>query len=191
MTRSPESAVDVAVRYLSWPADQPRLERIDTSFITDVVYELQRTSRTFALVERTVAPPLRKEYRVPWEDLPGNTETIVAERAGSLVGVAGLRYVEWNRRAIIAHLYVDRAARGQGIGTRLVQSLHDQAQASLARELWVETQNVNAPAVRFYERCGFVLSGIDTSLYDPRDISGETALFFALSLGEASRGSAS
>jgi GNAT superfamily N-acetyltransferase len=78
----------------------------------------------------------------------------------------------------VSHRYVERAERGHGVGTGLLRELRDRARALHARHLWVETQNVNAPAIRFYERCGWTLSGLDTSLYDPRDIMGETALFF-------------
>ena len=113
-----------------------------------------------------------------WDDLATSNAAIVAERKGALIGVAALKYVAWNRRAVISHLYVDRAERGQGVGTALMRELRARSRVLHARCLWVETQNVNARAVRFYERCGFVLSGLDTSLYDPRDVVGETALFF-------------
>lgn len=169
------------VRTLSWPSDLPQLERLDTAFSTDIVYDVQSLPHGFAIVERVVAPPLQKQYPIALDNLPACSATIVAEREGILIGVAALQYVAWNRRAVVAHLYVDRAARGQGIGTLLVQELRARAKAFHARCLWVETQNVNAPAIRFYERCGFVLSGLDVSLYDPQDTAGEIALYFVLS----------
>ena len=47
------------------------------------------------------------------------------------------------------------------------------------RGLWLEVTNHNLPAIRFYQRVGFELCGVDTSLYDPEgDASGECALFF-------------
>jgi ribosomal protein S18 acetylase RimI-like enzyme len=33
--------------------------------------------------------------------------------------------------------------------------------------LWLETQNVNYPAVQFYRRMGFRLCGLDETLYRP------------------------
>lgn len=54
------------------------------------------------------------------------------------------------------------------------------ARAEGARCLWLETSNVNEPAIQFYRREGFVLCGLDQSLYDPTsDAGGETALYFA------------
>ncbi len=168
------------VRPLSWPADLPQLERLDTSFSTDVVYDVQSLTHGFAIAERVVTPALLKQYPIVWEDLRACTAAIVAEREGVLIGAAALQYVAWNRRAAVAHLYVDRTARRQGIGARLVRDLQIRAKALHARCLWVETQNVNAPAIRFYKRCGFVFSGLDLSLYDPRNTAGDIALYFAL-----------
>ena len=168
------------IRPLSWPADLPQLERLDTSFSTDIVYDVQSLPHGFAIVERRVTPSLLKQYPIVWEDLRACTAAIVAEREGVLLGVAALQHVAWNRRAAVAHLYVDRPARGQGIGARLVRDLHIRAKALHARCLWVETQNMNAPAIHFYERCGFVFSGLDLSLYDPQDTAGDIALYFVL-----------
>jgi ribosomal protein S18 acetylase RimI-like enzyme len=42
---------------------------------------------------------------------------------------------------------------------------------------WLETSNVNLPAVRAYERLGFRLCGLDTSLYEGTPAEGEVALF--------------
>jgi ribosomal protein S18 acetylase RimI-like enzyme len=52
-----------------------------------------------------------------------------------------------------------------------------------ARCLWLETQNINYPAVRFYLHLGFQWCGLDRSLYEPGDpAASETALFFAYEL---------
>lgn len=40
-------------------------------------------------------------------------------------------------------------------------------QVTAARCLWLETQNVNYPAVQFYLRLGFELCGLDQTLYAP------------------------
>jgi ribosomal protein S18 acetylase RimI-like enzyme len=59
----------------------------------------------------------------------------------------------------------------------------DYARSVQAHCVWVETQNVNVPAISFYGRRGFRLCGLDTRLYDPAGAgAGETALFFALDL---------
>jgi ribosomal protein S18 acetylase RimI-like enzyme len=69
-----------------------------------------------------------------------------------------------------------------GIGTALLEALDRRARASGARCLWLETQNINYPAIQFYRRSGFRLCGLDDTLYDPeRDPTtgpDEVALFF-------------
>ncbi|MEP6619791.1 MAG: GNAT family N-acetyltransferase [bacterium] len=174
------AAFTVIVRTLSWPTDHPQLERLDLAFHTDVVYDVQSRPRGFALVERPITPAIRKTYHVEWNELLTDSVTVVAEHENVIVGVAALRHVAWNNRAVVTHLYVDGTARGHGVGTQLVQELRKHAAGLHARCLWVETQNVNVPAIRFYEKNGFVFSGLDVSLYDPRTTGAEIALYFTL-----------
>ena len=50
--------------------------------------------------------------------------------------------------------------------------------------VWLETQNVNYPAIHFYRRCGFEFCGFDETLYDPTILAQEeVALFFARPVG--------
>ncbi len=100
-----------------------------------------------------------------------------------MVGVAALAFEEWNRRAVISHLYVDRTERGRGVGSLMLAELRTRAYKLDARCLWVETQNINVPAIRFYEHRGFVFSGLDTTLYDTRQIASEIALFLSMPIG--------
>jgi ribosomal protein S18 acetylase RimI-like enzyme len=72
--------------------------------------------------------------------------------------------------------------RGRGLGGALVDALADHARAAGARCLWVETQNVNHPAIQFYLAHGFYLCGFDESFYDPVENPGELAFFFSLPL---------
>lgn len=70
----------------------------------------------------------------------------VAERGDELVGVLIVRRPDW-----LEHLYLDAAATGGGLGSRLV----DLAKADLGGrvQLWTFASNVGAQ--RFYERHGF------------------------------------
>lgn len=44
--------------------------------------------------------------------------------------------------------------------------------------LMLETQDTNLTACRFYQRCGFILGGVDTMLYQNFPNSDEKALFW-------------
>ena len=87
---------------------------------------------------------------------------IVAERAGRVVGNAGLTSMQALRRrhAMSMGIAVDRAAQGQGVGTALMAALVDWADnwAHVLRiELGVYADN--APAIALYRRFDFKLEG--------------------------------
>ncbi len=132
--------------------------------------------------EEAVAPPLQKRY--PFQ--PADAEerqswdyTAVAEEDSTLAGFAAAQYVAWNRRVVLWHLYVAPAFRRQGVGSRLLSAVDAFARSTGARYVWLETQNVNAPAIRFYRWSGFQFCGFDATLYDLADSNEEIALFFA------------
>lgn len=169
------------LRPMRWPDDRESLRALDTSFTTDRILRLERRERAFVLQERPVAPPVRKAYPLAEEidSLPSFDWARIAVDGGEPVGLATLRLETWNRRANLHHLYLAPAARGQGLGRALVEAAASAAAALGARCLWVETQTINAGAIRFYERVGFVWCGLDVSLYDPNAVGDEeVALFF-------------
>jgi ribosomal protein S18 acetylase RimI-like enzyme len=171
-----------AIRPIHLPADRPAVMRLDTSFTTDRVYRVRATPASFTLVEEVVQPPLRKSFALEGEldDDRMWDYGIVAEDQDAIVGFAAVRLEHWNRRAAIWHLYVAPGQRGSGLGRRLLDQVEDYARANEARCLWLETSNVNYPAIQFYRHVGFTLCGLDQSLYAPDgDAAGETALYFA------------
>jgi dTDP-4-amino-4,6-dideoxy-D-galactose acyltransferase len=64
-------------------------------------------------------------------------------------------------RADIGLLAVDRSARGQGVGTALVQAAQRVTATWGLTALQVVTQQNNQPACAFYQRCGFVVQTIE------------------------------
>ena len=86
---------------------------------------------------------------------------------------------DWNRYAFIEDICVVKSARGQGIGTALIQKAVEWAKGSGLRGLALETQDNNLLACRFYAKCGFAIGGVDTMLYRNFD-NGELAVFWYL-----------
>lgn len=76
------------------------------------------------------------------------------------------RYERWNRRQVITDLLVDARVRRRGVARRLLAAVTATAVDKGARETWLETQNVNVPAIRAYQALGFAITGCDTTLYD-------------------------
>jgi ribosomal protein S18 acetylase RimI-like enzyme len=62
----------------------------------------------------------------------------------------------WDGRSMVFFYEIEVAAacRSQGYGRALVEELLRLARASGAYKMWVQTDEVNTPAMRLYESCG-------------------------------------
>jgi hypothetical protein len=153
----------VSTRQLKWPADLPELERLDTGFDTDVVYDVQRQLRGFSLVELAVHPPLRKRFSPDWRELTDADVAVVCELGTRIVGAASMSCERWNRRAVISHpilraewLYARRprhvALRRTTLRTRNGAVLCDDARGRAAvkprrhRSRWVYEADLSYPS---------------------------------------------
>ena len=89
--------------------------------------------------------------------------TFVAEDNGRWVGIAtGLANdsdVPGDPRPELVGMFVDREARGQGVGAALVNAVIDWARARRAGGLCLWVTATNGPAITLYERCGFKPTG--------------------------------
>ena len=175
----------MTLRDLDLAGDAPALRVLDTSYTTSRVYRLDRDRLGAVLTAVAVEPPFQKSYALAaqLDELASCDWAQVAVDHDRILGVAALRATAWNRRAELCHLYVDSAARQQGIGRALVTAAAGAGRRLGARALWVETQTTNAAAVDFYRRVGLAWCGFDASLYDPAQVAaGEVALFFSMEL---------
>ena len=88
---------------------------------------------------------------------------------------------DWNKYAFIEDICVAKSARGQGVGTALIQKAIEWAKNSNLKGLALETQDNNLLACRFYAKCGFVIGAVNTMLYKNFD-NEEFAVFWYLIL---------
>jgi ribosomal protein S18 acetylase RimI-like enzyme len=171
----------ITVRPVRWPEDVPALSRIEATFTTDRIYWVERTDLGFTLWEVPVDPPVTKRLCTlaeEVEDLRRMEHVVVAEVGGELAGVAAANYSEWNGRVVLWHLYVQPGARRTGVGRLLLDSVVDYARRVGAWCVWLETQDINYPAIQFYRRCGFQICGVDEALYHPDGpAAGEVGIF--------------
>jgi GNAT superfamily N-acetyltransferase len=127
---------------------------------------------TFALRPRVIEQPYVKDY-----DDDGGPEAwalrfdlshwrffaagVAGERVGGAAVVFRAPDVDMLRGrqevALLWDIRVTPAMRGRGVGAALVAAVEAWGATHGAEWLEVETQNVNVPACRFYERMGFVL----------------------------------
>ena len=113
----------------------------------------------------------QENFSVPWTEaglreslnLPGYL-FLVAEEEGEVVGYAGLYQVL--DEGDVTNIVVDQRFRGQGIGTRLTQTLLEEGKKEGIRAFALEVRFSNISAIRIYESLGFVQEGIRRRFYE-------------------------
>ncbi len=179
----------IEISELKAPFDLTQLRevllRLDTSFTTDMVYEVECLSNSFKLVLRVLETPLIKKYELDLDSSEKEWDRILLAKSGNdLCGYLAYSYKNWNKRLCIWHFYVAPEHRKMGVGTILVDHLKRTGQIIGAKSIWVETNNLNYPAIQMYQKLGFNLCGLDTSLYagTEGECSDEVAVFLSSSL---------
>ncbi|MFB6612834.1 GNAT family N-acetyltransferase [Streptomyces sp. NPDC085524] len=176
------------------PEDAGAIEALDGSFTTATVFEVGPADGGLGFLLREVPadPPVYKEFPPEEHDEQGlgrgsgedaDARTYVALDGERVCGFVAAGYAAWNRRLTIEDIEVAPAHRGRGIGRALMDCAAEFARERGAEHLWLEVSSVNAPAVHAYRRMGFVLCGLDTTLYGGTPSAGERALFMARSCG--------
>ena len=148
-------------------------------------------------MERAVEQPWVKDYDtidgerpVSWPERwdISNWGLLVAYAAGRRAGgcaiafnTGGVNMLEGRDDvAVLWDLRVHPHFRGEGIGHRLFAAAAEWARTKHCRELKAETQNINVPACRFYERQGCRLTTINRFAYEA--FPEEIQLIWTLSL---------
>lgn len=169
------------VRPLRLPDDVEALSHLDVVSTADTVLNVVTTATGFSFTETPASVPLSKNHEFLADVTSADREWadgFVAYDVANITGFAATGYSRWNRRQVLCHLYVDCAHRGRGIARELVEHVLNRGRANGARQVWLETQNTNTPAVRAYQAMGFEIVGLDRTLYDG-DTAHETALYMA------------
>jgi ribosomal protein S18 acetylase RimI-like enzyme len=152
-------------------------------------FDLTYPANRYLHIERSGMPPEHtfalswREHDVPHEDyatysverLRGAITRadlfLIAEADGVLAGLLMIMLPNWTDAAEITDLAVDRPLRGLGVGRALVQAALDWGRERSKRSLWVEPRANDAPAIEFYLRNGFRISGFNDRLYSNNDDS--------------------
>ena len=165
--------------------------------VLDVQSDLERPGH-FVLSEHIVRTPFVKDYDrdgadgpLSWPhrfDVSGWT-VLSSRRDGQTVGWAALAFDAseliapaisplGNRPAVLWDLRVDKIARNQGVGSGLFQSSLSLARVHGCDDLLVETQNINVPACRLYQRHGCELRAVRAAAYP--DLPDEVQLIWGI-----------
>ena len=178
------------------PAALSEHAAIPIAFAVDRVLEVRLLDGGLdgmSLTETAVTDPYVKDYDAiegagpqcwPGRFDVSNWGLICARRDGARVGGAviafktpGLHMLGGRDNvAVLWDIRVSPRERGVGIGSALFRAAGDWAGARGCRWLKIETQNVNVPACRFYQKMGCTLGAIDRFAYP--DLPGEVQLLW-------------
>ena len=158
---------------------------IPIAFAVEQVLEIEDNGKApgeFVLTERSVAVPFIKDYDafkvehpVQWAkrfDVT-NWRLFAARVAGRRVGGAVVAFKTANMitskagsdLAVLWDIRVSPEVRGRGVGSALFQAAEAWARSRGCRRLKIETQNINVPACRFYQRQGCTLEAVHRFAY--------------------------
>ena len=164
------------------------LRRTITGYVSREKYRVNYTSTdqtiTFGLELTSLTAPYVHHFDPSEDDIRHCQEAV---RAGWSIGafdgeepvaIAVAEPERWNDTLRIWEFHVVESYRGRGFGRQLMDRLAERAGPAGLRAMVVETQNTNAPAIRFYRKAGFAIEGIDISYYTNQDYpDGEMAVF--------------
>ncbi len=123
----------------------------------------------------------------PWSE--GTFNTCFSERYFNAVLMddddAIIGFYIGEKVAVEASLFnigVAPKVQGQGYGQQLLQHFIAQAQDLEALDCWLEVRQSNRNAIKLYEKCGFIQTGLRPGYY-PTATGREDAILMALPLG--------
>jgi ribosomal protein S18 acetylase RimI-like enzyme len=167
--------------------------------VRSVLSALKGTERPVDLRESSVDPPYVKDYDAigdrpldwaarfdtsQWVLLLARSDGRSLGGATLALGTTGFQMSEdRSDLAVLWDIRVAPTARGRGVGRALIRAAEALARTRGYRELKVETQNVNAPACRFYEASGFELRVARENAYP--ECPGEVQLLWYKPLRDA------
>lgn len=139
------------------PADLAELKRLTIEGFEGISLD-QNVERQFGLLAGHDWK-WRKARQVD-EDVAANPSGVfVAEQAGRAVGYISTRLDRATGKGRIPNLAVDAAARGQGVGRRLIEHALDYLRREGMAFAMIETMANNAVGQHLYPACGFTEAG--------------------------------
>lgn len=156
----------------------------ETSEILSVKRQVKNNHISIDLDVKSLSEPFIKEWQATESSIQYFNEIIKQGQSfgayinKKLVGFVICNDISWNNSLWIDNIRVARMHQGLGIGKLLIEHVVTFAIQKPFRVVGLETQNTNYPAIQFYQKCGFVIEGVDFSHYPSRESqNGDIAVF--------------
>lgn len=164
-------------------ADLPELLKIDHSYHTDFVWQMDLGAEESHVAVRFKEVKLPRSMRVeyPWpveqlaEEWDNRAVVLVAYLSEEVVGYETIMLGAYKKLARVSNIAVLRRARRQGIGTALLRSAQTWLSQQDVQQIQLEMQSKNYPYICMANKLGYEFCGYNDRYYPNQDI----ALFFA------------
>jgi len=140
--------------------------------IYDLMLDTDENSTLFKLTLRSLKKKYVKYFRTTSEDIEIYNKYILEGNSfgayydNELVGFAICEEHKWNNSLYLSSLLVSQKERQKGIGKLLIEKIIEHAKTKKFRLIELETQNTNVPAIKFYQKQGFKITGLKSNLYN-------------------------
>lgn len=156
-----------------------------SEFKYDIIREINKNEVTFKFKMVKLEVPFVKVWTATksiYEDylsLLRQGNSFGAFKEDALAGFVLSDKRSWNNSLRIEMIQVADEFRNNGTGSLLLGALEEHARKYNYRMIELETQNTNIPAIKFYSKNGYEISGLNVNLYDPAEVKNETAVFMS------------
>jgi len=133
----------------------------------DDLFILLQFEQDLITTERPFDPTLKQPpiayYNLPEMISSPHIELVVAEDNGAIIACGYARietaksYLQHRQHAYMGFMYTLPAYRGKGINKTIIDTLKNWSAAQGMTELRLEVYHDNAPAIKAYEKAGFIL----------------------------------
>lgn len=157
---------------------------LNASYTTDYVWQMQVRTQEQSAEIRFDTVRLPRAMQVPYpratDELTAHWKAegcfLVARHAGGeVVGFIDAHPLPWQQLLWVYNLVVDAPYRRRGIGSRLLQAAMRWATTRRLRQITVEMQTKNYPAIAMAHKHAFQFCGYNEQYY----ANGDIALFFS------------
>ncbi|HBV17678.1 GNAT family N-acetyltransferase [Chryseobacterium carnipullorum] len=175
------------IKKLEKLTENPALKWGLNGYTTDKILSISfvEYSGSFEFVLREKSLSYSKIWETTSDDMDDLNERIQKGHSfgvfedGELMGWIIGEHRIWNNSFYIENILISEKFRRNGAGAQLIKSTVREARNLNCRIIELETQNTNYPAIQFYRRLGFSITGLNTRMYENPE---ETAVFMTLDL---------
>jgi GNAT superfamily N-acetyltransferase len=162
-----------------------------SGYSTDAAYRLVRSVLGTGIhweLRRETIPPVQKSYdsgnpsewlNPYFEEMPATRVRFIGFRSHrDIVALVTYSEMRWNDTIWLMDIRVREGMRRSGHGSALMDALKGRAHSLRTRGIFVETQIANVPAIDFYQKHGFRVSGFNDHLYENDDLDRQDVALY-------------